>query len=74
MARFHFDIQENDRYITDEVGSVFEDDEEVRQLALTTGASIAHEAFVEGSASQIVIEVRKDHIHFMRVSISLKLD
>jgi hypothetical protein len=46
----------------------------VRQLALATGASIARDAFVEGSANTIVIEVRKDLAHFMRVSISLKLD
>jgi len=74
MARFHFDIQENDRFMPDDVGSDFEDEERVRQLALATGASIAHDAFVEGSASDIVIEVRKDHTRFMRVSISLKLD
>lgn len=74
MARFHFDIQENDRLIADEVGSDFEDEARVRQLALATGASIARDAFVEGSANNIVIEVRKDDTRFMRVSISLKLD
>ena len=74
MARFHFDIQENDRFTPDEVGSDFDDEERVRQLALATGASIARDAFVEESANNIVVEVRKDHAHFMRVSISLKLD
>jgi hypothetical protein len=49
MARFHFDIQENDRFMPDEVGSDFEDEERVRQLALATGASIARDAFVEGA-------------------------
>jgi hypothetical protein len=74
MARFHFDIQENDRLIADEIGSDFEDDERARQLALATGTSIARDAFIEGSANNIVIDVRKDDTHFMRVSISLKLD
>ena len=74
MARFHFDIRENDRFIADEDGSDFEDDERVRQLALATGISIARDAFVEGSANRIIIEVRKDDARFMRVAISLSLD
>lgn len=43
-------------------------------MALATGISIAHDAFVEGSANRIIIEVRKDDARFMRVSISLSLD
>jgi hypothetical protein len=74
MARFHFDIRENDRFIADDDGSDFEDDERVRQFAVATGASIARDAFVEGSANHIVIEVRKDDTRFMRVEISLSLD
>jgi hypothetical protein len=74
MSRFHFDIQENDRFIADEDGSDFEDEEQVRQLALATGISIARDAFVEGSANRIIIEVRKDDARFMRVAISLSLD
>ncbi|MBV8926214.1 MAG: hypothetical protein JOZ74_12680 [Bradyrhizobium sp.] len=74
MARFHFDIHENDRFIEDEEGRDLDDDEEVRRLALATGASIARDAFVEGSANRIVIDVRKDDAPFMRVAISLSLE
>lgn len=74
MACFHFDIHENDRFIADDEGRYLDDEERVRALAVATGASIARDAFVEGSASRIVIEVRKDDAHFMRVVISLSLE
>lgn len=74
MACFHFDIHENDRFIADEEGRYLDDEECVRELAVTTGASIARDAFVEGSANRVVIEVRKDDAPFMRVVISLSLE
>jgi hypothetical protein len=74
MACFHFDIHENDRFIADDEGRYLDDEERVRALAVATGASIARDAFVEGSASRIVIDVRKDDAHFMRVVISLSLE
>jgi hypothetical protein len=73
MACFHFDILENDRFIADEEGRHL-DDEDVQQLAVTTGASIARDAFVEGSADRIVVDVRKGDAPFMRVVISLCLE
>ena len=74
MACFHFDIHENDRFIADEEGRHLDDEERVRELAVTTGASIARDAFVEGSANRVVIDVRKDDAPFMRVVISLSLE
>jgi hypothetical protein len=74
MACFHFDIHENDRFIADDEGRYLDDEERVRALAVATGASIARDAFVEGSASRVVIDVRKDDAHFMRVVISLSLE
>lgn len=74
MACFHFDIHENDRFIADDEGRYLDDEERVRALAFATGASIARDAFVEGSASRVVIDVRKDDAHFMRVVISLSLE
>ena len=74
MACFHFDIHENDRFIADEEGRHLDDDERVRQLAVTTGAAIARDAFVEGSANRVVVDVRKDGAPFMRVVISLSLE
>ena len=74
MACFHFDIHENDRFIADDEGRYLDDEERVRALAVATGASIARDAFVEGSASRVVIDVRKDDDQFMRVVISLSLE
>jgi uncharacterized protein DUF6894 len=74
MACFHFDIRENDRLIADEEGRHLEDDERVRQLAVTTGAAIARDAFVDGSANRVVVDVRKDDVPFLRVVISLSLE
>lgn len=74
MACFHFDIHENDRFIADDEGRYLDDEERVRALGVATGASIARDAFVEGSASRVVIDVRKDDAHFMRVVISLSLE
>ena len=74
MAYFHFDIRENDRLIADEEGRHLDDDERVRELAVTTGAAIARDAFVEGSASRIVVDVRRENAPFMRVVISLFLE
>ena len=74
MACFHFDILENDRFIADEEGRHLDNDAGVRQLAVMTGAAIARDAFVEGSASRIVVDVRKDDAPFMRVVISLSLE
>ena len=74
MACFHFDIHENDRLIADDEGRYLDDEERVRALAVATGASIARDAFVEGSASRVVIDVRKDDDQFMRVVISLSLE
>jgi hypothetical protein len=65
VACFHFDIQENDRFIADEEGRHLDDDERVRQLAVTTGAAIARDVFVEGSANRVVVEVRKDDVPFI---------
>ncbi len=74
MACFHFDIHENDRIIADVEGRFLDDEARVRELAVATGASIARDAFVDGSANRIVIDVRKEDAHFMRVVISLSLE
>ena len=53
-----FPIVEDGRVITDEEGQEFTERDAVRGEAVETGASIARDAFIRGSASQ-VIDVRK---------------
>ena len=74
MPRFHFDIRENGQLIPDETGQEFAHGAEVRKEAVTTGASIARDAFVAGSARQVVVDVREDGTPFMKVSITLDVE
>lgn len=74
MPRFHFDIRENGRVIADDEGREFAHGADVRKEAVATGAAIAHDAFVAGSASRIVVDVREDGAPFMKVSITLDVE
>ena len=71
MPRFHFHIKENGRLIEDEEGRDFENAEAVRREAVEAGASIARDAFVSGSARQVVVEVRQADALYLKVSICL---
>ena len=71
MPRFHFHIEENGRLITDEEGQEFLDGEKVRKEAIATGASIARDAFMTGSACRVVVDVRENNARFLKVSITL---
>jgi hypothetical protein len=55
MPRFHFHIHENGRLIVDEEGQEFAGGEEVRKEAVATGASIARDAFISGSAYRVIV-------------------
>ena len=74
MPRFHFHIEENGRRIPDEEGQEFRNSEAVRKEAIATGASIARDAFMTGSACRVVIDVREDDAPFFKVSITLDLE
>jgi len=75
MTRYHFHIQENGRVIRDDEGLELEGKAQVRQEALATGASIAKEAFISGSACQVVVDVLEDDdIPFLKVSISISVE
>lgn len=74
MSRFHFHIEENGRRIPDEEGQEFRDSEAVRKEAIATGASIARDAFMTGSACRVVVDVREDDAPFFKVSITLDLE
>ncbi|MDA9430718.1 DUF6894 family protein [Bradyrhizobium sp. CCBAU 51627] len=75
MPRFHFDIHEDSRLITDEDGQNFANVEGARKEAMLTGASIAREAFVAGSADHVVVDVREDeHEPCLKISIRLEVE
>lgn len=71
MPRFHFHIKENGLLIEDEDGQDFEDHDAVRREAIATGASIARDAFIRGSAKQVTVIVRKADVLVLKVSVSL---
>jgi len=74
MRRFHFHIQENGRLIRDEEGQEFSDGAAVRTEALAAGASIARDAFVNGSARRVVVDVREQDAPFLKVTVTLDVE
>jgi len=71
MPRFHFHIQENEKLFPDEEGQEFSAAEEVRREAIATGASIARDAFISGSACRVLVDVREEDAPFLKVLITL---
>ncbi|OKO81553.1 hypothetical protein [Bradyrhizobium sp. AS23.2] len=74
MPRFHFDVHENGRFIPDENGQEFVNAEGARKEAVLTGASIARDAFVAGSAHHVVVDVREGGTPCMKISITLEVE
>jgi hypothetical protein len=74
MPRYHFHIRENGRLIRDEEGQEFQDSEAVRKEAVETGASIARDAFMNGSASLVIVDVQREDQTCLKVSISLSVE
>lgn len=74
MPKFHFHIRENGNVIEDEEGRVLADKAAVRREAVETGASIAREAFVNGSARDVVVDVRQADAPYLKVSISMVVE
>ena len=74
MPRFHFHIVEDGRVITDEKGEELTDRDAVRKEAVETGASIARDAFIRGSASRVIVDVRSGEKQFFKVTISLTVE
>ena len=73
MPRFHFHIVEDGRVITDEEGQELTERDAVRREAVETAAA-ARDAFMRGSASQVIVDVRKGDELFLKVSISLTVE
>jgi Domain of unknown function (DUF6894) len=71
MPRFHFDISEDNHFTRDDEGQEFADVKAARKEAVETGASIARDAFMSGSADHVVIDVREDHARLLKISISM---
>ena len=74
MPRFHFDIHENGRLIPDENGQELLNGNDARKEAVLTGASIARDVFVSGSARRVVVDVREEGAPFLKVSITLDVE
>jgi hypothetical protein len=74
MPRYHFHIRENGHLIRDEEGQEFADQQAVRKEAVETGASIARDAFISGSAKLIIVDVQKEERTCLKVSISLSVE
>jgi hypothetical protein len=74
MPRFHFHIHENGTLIPDDEGQEFSDGNEVRKEAVATGASIARDVFMNGSACRVVVDVREADAPFLKVSITLDVE
>lgn len=74
MPRYHFHIHENGLVVPDEEGQEFKTRAQARQEALATNASLAKEAFIAGSAWNVVIDVREDDVPYLTVSISLNVE
>ncbi len=74
MPRFHFDISEDSHFIQDDEGQEFADLKAARKEAVETGASIARDAFISGSADHVVIDVREDHAPLLKISITMDVE
>jgi hypothetical protein len=74
MPRYHFHIHENGSLVRDEEGQEFQDREAVRKEAVETGASIARDAFMSGSASLVIVDVQREDQTCLKVSISLSVE
>ena len=74
MPRYHFHIRENGRLIRDEEGQELPDKDAVRKEAVETGASIARDVFMNGSAKLVVVDVQKEDRTCLKVSISLSVE
>lgn len=74
MPRFHFDIQEDHHLVRDDEGRDFADATAARKEAVETGASIARDAFMSGSADHVVIDVREDQTTLVKISITMNVE
>jgi hypothetical protein len=60
--------------IRDDEGQEFDDVELARKEAIATGASIARDAFIAGSARRVIVDVCEGDTLFLKVSITLDLE
>ena len=74
MAHYFFDIEENGRVIRDEEGSPCNDESEMREMAIATTCSMAHELLRSGSPCHLVVNVRDHRDRLLRVTLSMNVD
>jgi hypothetical protein len=75
MPRFHFDLREDSMVLTDDEGTELADEKAAERRAIETATSVARDAFVEGSADTVLVEVRNQRADaFLKVAVTLKVE
>jgi hypothetical protein len=74
MPKFHFDIEDDGRFIRDDEGRDFAHGNDVRREAVATAVEIARDAFISGSARRVVVDVREDGTAFLKVAVTLDVE
>ena len=71
---YHFHIAEDGRFVEDDEGQEFLNQNQVRNEAIEACISIAKDAFTKGSARSVEIDVRRENISVLKVVISLTIE
>jgi hypothetical protein len=72
--RYYFHIAEDGRFIEDEDGQEFSDEQAARKEAIEACASIARDAFVKGTVRRVELDVRNDNAPVLKIVISLAIE
>jgi hypothetical protein len=72
--RYYFHIAEDGRFIEDEDGQEFSDEQAARKEAIEACASIARDAFVKGTVRRVELDVRKESTQVLKIVISLAIE
>lgn len=75
MARFYFDVREDERFEPDHFGIDFPDLDAAEREAAETAASIGRDLLPKGKAREITVEVRNEHKQrVLTVTVAMKLN
>ncbi len=75
MPRFHFDLREDGVVVRDDEGAELTDDKAAERQAIETATSVARDAFANGSADSVLVEVRDGHREaVIKVAVTLTVE
>jgi len=60
MPRFHFHLQEDNRFIEDKVGFEVPDEASARGQAMRAACAMACDLFANSAAQRLVVDLRQD--------------